>query len=52
MDSKEAKMLQTQLDRLNNAVTEIDAKNVGTVARKTMYEPLDAIFTGRGSGDG
>jgi hypothetical protein len=50
MESKEAKILQAQLDRLNRAVVESSSKATETVARKTMYEPLDAIFTGRGSG--
>lgn len=50
MESNEAKMLQAQLDRLNRAVVETSSNATETVARKTMYEPLDAIFTGRGSG--
>jgi hypothetical protein len=50
MESNEAKMRQAQLDRLNRAVVETNSNTTETVARKTMYEPLDAIFTGRGSG--
>ena len=50
MESKEAKTLQAQLDRLNRSVVESSSKTSDTVARKTMFEPLDAIFTGRGSG--
>ncbi|WEK00324.1 MAG: hypothetical protein P0Y59_01095 [Candidatus Sphingomonas phytovorans] len=50
MKSVDSKALRMQFDMLGKAIVRETARENTTVARKTPYEPYDAIFTGRGSG--
>ncbi|QNA83480.1 hypothetical protein G4G27_05275 [Sphingomonas sp. So64.6b] len=50
MKAVDSKTLQNQLESLDKAIVNGVPKEGITVARKTPFEPWDAVFGGRGAG--
>jgi hypothetical protein len=50
MKSVDKNALRTHFDTLDKAIVQGATRESAQVARKTQFEPYDAIFGGRGNG--